>query len=62
MAFHTTTPDRVEAVAYARQSDAQEVLAQLDYLTSDFLWDSKPYSSSGDVFQTYKVTIVIEPA
>lgn len=62
MPFRTTTADRVEATAYARESDAREVLAHLNYLTADFFQEDQPHSYSGDVYQTYKVTITIEPA
>jgi len=62
MAFRTESPDTVEAVGYARQANAQDVLERLNYLMDDYVEEEKPYSYSGDVYQPYKITITIEPA
>lgn len=62
MGFKAETPDRVEAVAFARDSSAAEVLRNLNYLTEDQFTEYEPYAYSGDVYSAYKVTIIIEPA
>lgn len=62
MGFKAEAPDRVEAVAFARDSSAAEVLRNLNYLTEDQFTEHEPYTYPGDVYSAYRVTIIIEPA
>ena len=60
MAFRQEKEDRIEAVAYARDSSAEEVLRSLNYLTEDQFSDEPRSNYYGDIYSTYKVTIIIE--
>lgn len=60
MGFRQEREDRVEAVAYAREASAEGVLRDLNYLTADQFSDEPRVSYGSDIYQTYKVTIIIE--
>lgn len=62
MGFRIESADEIEGTAFARQSDAQEVLAQISHLTDGFLSEDRPFYYSGDVYQVYKVIIKVELA
>ncbi len=62
MGFKTTTADRVEAVAYARDYSADSVYRDLKEGAADSFSEEDLFSSYSyyDGWKVYKITVVIE--